>query len=82
MKEYQTIDDKIREEKLKYNINIETLKISTLRSGKIDKYEYLTCEEILITDQSRMIEEARFSYSSLEKGLVKQTKTIGDQGTK
>ena len=29
-----------------------------------------------------MIEKARFSYSSLEKGLEKQTNTIGDQETK
>ena len=82
MKEYNTIDDKIRDEKLKHNINIETPKISALRSGKIDRYEYLTCEETLITDQGRMIEKDRFSYSSLEKGLEKQTKTIGDQETK
>ena len=40
-------DDKIRDEKLQYDINRETAKISPLSSGKIDKYEYLTGEEIL-----------------------------------
>ena len=35
------IDDKIRDEKLQYNINREAAKISVLFSGKIDKYEYL-----------------------------------------
>ena len=35
------IDDKIRDEKLQYNINREAAKISALSSGKIDKYEYL-----------------------------------------
>ena len=33
------IDDKIRDEKLQYNINREAVKISALSSGKIDKYE-------------------------------------------
>ena len=42
-----TIDDKIKYEKLQYNINREAAKASALSSGKIDKYEYLTGEEIL-----------------------------------
>ena len=44
------IDDKIRDEKLKYDINREAAKISALTFGKIDKYEYLTGEEILPFD--------------------------------
>ena len=51
-----TTDDKIRDEKLKYNTNRKAAKISALSSGKIDKYEYLTGEEILPSDQSRIIE--------------------------
>ena len=47
-------DDKIRDEQLKYDINREAAKISALSSGKIDKYEYLTGEEILHSDQSRI----------------------------
>ena len=35
-----TTDDKIRDEKLQYDINKEIPKISALSSGKIDKYEY------------------------------------------
>ena len=42
-----TIDDKIRDEKLQYDINRGAAKISALSSGKIDNYEYLTGEEIL-----------------------------------
>ena len=42
-----TIDNKIKDEKLPYNINREPVKISALLSGKIDKHEYLTAEEIL-----------------------------------
>ena len=36
-----TTDDKIRDEKLQYDINREAAKISALSSGKIDKHEYL-----------------------------------------
>ena len=32
-----TIDDKIRDEKLQYDINREAAKLSSLLSGKIDK---------------------------------------------
>ena len=46
-----TIDDKIRYEKLQYDINREAAKISALSSGAIDKYEYLTGEEILPPSQ-------------------------------
>ena len=34
----------------------ETLKKSTLSSGKIDEYEHLTGEEILPSNQSQVIE--------------------------
>ena len=48
------IDDKVKDEILQYNINRETAKIAALFSGEIDKYEYLTGEEILPSDQSRI----------------------------
>ena len=41
-----TIDDKIKDEKLQYDINREGAKISALFSRKIDKYQYLTGEEM------------------------------------
>ena len=41
------IDYQIRDEKLQYDVNREAAKISALSSGKIDRYEYLTGEEIL-----------------------------------
>ena len=50
------IDDKIRDEKLQYNINREAAKMSELSSGKIDKYKYLTGEEILPPNQRQIIE--------------------------
>ena len=53
-----TIDEKIRGEKLQYDINREAAKVSALSSGKIDKYKYLPAEEILPPDQRRVIEQA------------------------
>ena len=75
-----TTEDQYRNEKLRYDINREAVKISALSSGKIDKYEYLTGEEILPSTQQQIIEEAKFSYSRLGKSFQKQTKTIEDQG--
>ena len=74
-----TIDDQIKSEKLQYDINRETAKIS---SGKFDKYEYLTGEEILPSNKQQIIEQAKFTYSPLGKVFEKQTKTIEDQGEK
>ena len=51
---------------LQHEINGEAVKISALSSGKIDKYEYLTGEEILPSDQRRVIEQAKFAYFPLE----------------
>ena len=57
-------------------------RISALSSGKIDRYEYLTGEEILPSNQQHVIEQAKFTYSPLGKAFEKQTKTIEDQGEK
>ena len=57
-----TIDDGIRDEKLKYDVYRETAKISALSSGKSDKYEYLTGEEILPSNQRQIIKQAKFTY--------------------
>ena len=74
-----TIDEKIRDEKLQNDINSEASIISALSSGKFDEYEYLTGEEILPSNQSRMIQQAMITYSPLGKALEKQTKTIEDK---
>ena len=73
-----TIEDQIRDEKL----HRQVAKISYLSSGKIDKYEYLTGDEILPSNQQQIIEQAKFTYSPLEKAFEKQTNTIEDQGKK
>ena len=77
-----TIEDQIKDEKLQYDINREAAKISALSSGKIDKYEYLTGEEILPSNQQQIIQQAKFNYSPIGKAFKKQIKTIEDQGEK
>ena len=69
-----TIDDKIRDGKVKYNINREAAQISAL--------SFYTDEEILPSDQRRRIEQAKFTCSALDKAFEKQIKTIEDQGKK
>ena len=69
-----TIDDQIRHERLQYDIDRQ--------AAKIDKYQYLTGEEILPSNQQQIIEQAKFTYSPLGKAFEKQTKTIKDQGQK
>ena len=77
-----TINDKIKDEKLQYDINREAAKISPLSSGKIDRYEYLKGEEILPSNQRQIIKQAKFAYSLLGKAFEKQIKTIEEQGKK
>ena len=57
-------------------------KKSAKLSGRIDKYEYLTGEEILPSDQSKIIEQGKFTCSPLSKAFQKQLKTIEEQGMK
>ena len=64
--------------KLQYDINREAAKVSVLSSGKIDKYEYLTAQKILPSDQRRVVEQAKFTYYLLGKALEKEGKTIED----
>ena len=75
-----TIDDQIKYKKLQYDINREAARISDLSSGKIDKYEQLTSEEILASKQKQIIEQTKFTYSPLGKTFEKQIKTIEHQG--
>ena len=66
-----TTDDNIRDEQLQYDIKREAAKISALSFVKINKYEYLTDEEILSSDQSKVIEQAKFTNSPLGKAFQK-----------
>ena len=67
------VGNKNRDEKLQYDINGETGKILALSSVKIEKYKYLSDEEMLPSDQSRMIEQTRYTYYPLGKALEKKS---------
>ena len=45
--------------------------MSALSSGKIDKYEYRTGEEILPSNQRQIIKQTKFTYSLLGKVFEK-----------
>ena len=73
-----TINDQIKDEKLQYDINREAAKLSALSSRNFRKYEYLTGEDRLPSNQQQIIEQAKFTYFPLGKGFEKQIKTIED----
>ena len=77
-----TIDDKIRDEKLQYEINREGAKILAKTLDTPYKNEYLTGEEMIPSDRKKLIEQIKFQYGPLGKALEKQTKAIEAQGEK
>ena len=68
------IDDQIGDEDLQYDINMETAKISALSSTKIGKYEYLTGEEILPSNEKQIKTKLH-----LGNAFEKEMKTTEDQ---
>ena len=64
------IDNKIRNENLQY----EAAKISALSSAKIDKYEYLADEEILLSNQRQIKEHTNLQIPLKEKLLKNKQK--------
>ena len=65
------VDDKVTYEKLQHDINAETAKISALSSDNVDKYELLKDLEKLLSDQSRIMKQANFTYHPLGKAFEK-----------
>ena len=71
-----TVQDLIRDRKLQDDINREATKISTLSSGKVDKYEYqiqITEQTITYSPQGKVFEKRR---EAIEDAAEKQTKTL------
>ena len=69
-----TINDQFKYKKLQYDINREAAKISVLSSGKLHKYEYLTAEDTLPSNQQQIIEETEFTYFPLGKAFENKQK--------
>ena len=68
-----TIEDQIKDKKLQYDINREAAKISALSSGNLDKYEYLTGEEILPSNQQYLHSDLPFLP---ERMIINNTKKL------
>ena len=62
-----------------YDLAWKAAKISTLPSNNLDKYEYLTGEDLVL--KQRTVEQAKFEYSLLgkffNKGLKEEEKKEG-----
>ena len=73
------LDKKIMQNEAQYDLDRKAAKISALSSNKLDKYEYLTGEDLGLKPNT--IEQAKFKYSPLgkifNKGLDKDEKKEG-----
>ena len=73
------LDDKIKTNKAQYDLDREAAKISALSSGELEKYEYLTGEDLGY--KPGVVEKAKFEYSPLgkvfNKGLDESQKKEG-----
>ena len=67
----KVLDDKIKANQAQYNLDREAAKISALSSNNLDKYEYLTGEDLGY--KPGVAGQAKFEYSPLgtvfNKGL-------------
>ena len=63
------LDDKIEANQAQYDLDIEAARISALLSKKLEKYEYLTSEELGY--KPGVVEKAKFEYSPLDEALEK-----------
>lgn len=74
--------DKIANEKLQHGINRAAAKIPALSTGKLDKYDHLTGEEILPPQKNRILQRAKLTYFSNSPGKAfgKERKPIEEQG--
>ena len=64
-KQVKILDDKIKANKAQYDLDREAAKISALSSGELEKYEYLTGEDLGYKPD--VVQKAKFEYSPLGK---------------
>ena len=73
------LNRKIKQNEAQYDLDRKAAKISALSSNNLDKYEYLTGEDLGLKPST--IEQAKFEYSPLgkifNKGLSKEDKEEG-----
>ena len=75
----KNLNRKIMQNEAQYDLARKAAKISALSSNILDKYEYLTGEDLSLKPST--VEQAKFEYFLLGKifnrGLVKEDKTEG-----
>ena len=84
------LNRKIMQNEAQYDLDRKAAKISALSSNNLDKYEYLTGEDLGLKPST--VEQAKFEYSPLGKvftkgldksdqkeGLLKRLKNIEDK---
>ena len=59
------LDDKIRVKEVQYDLDREAAKISAPSSSELEKYEYLTGDDLRY--KSDVIQKAKFEYSPIGK---------------
>ena len=89
------LDRKIMQNEAQYNLDRKAARISALTSNNLDKYEYLTGEDLDLKPTT--VKQAKFEYSPLGKifnmrldkeekdkkeGLLKRLKNIEDKNEK
>ena len=74
----KVLDNKIRSNQVQYDLDRQNAKISALSSDELDKYEYLTGEDLGYKPD--VVQKAKFEYSSLgqvfNKGLDTSEKQV------
>ena len=77
-----TIDEKIRDEKLQYDINRKAAEISAYLLEILININILQVKKYYLSIINEVIEQAKFTFSHISKVFEKQIKTIEDQGEK
>ena len=88
--QYNSLDDKIKSNEAQYDLDRQAAKISALSSGELEKYEYLTSENLGYKPD--VVQKAKAKYSPLgqgfnkgldvsdkKEGLLKRLKNIEDK---
>ena len=74
--EPKILDNKIKANQVQYDLDREAAKISALSSKELDKYKYLTCEDL--AHKPEVVEQAKLEYSPwgkvFNKGLDEKDK--------
>ena len=69
IEQVKILDDKIKANKAQYDLDREAAKIYALQSGELEKYEYLTGEDL--GHKPNVIEKKNLSILHLVRSLIK-----------